>query len=133
MARSRKNKDDAWMPPRVYIGRSAYEYHPKVGGNIRLCDKTCSQANREKAFMSRVYRWAYERGYTKGNPTKGVKQFKEIARDRYIINEEYNALFSASCNVVQIAMELAYLCCARQNDILEMKKSQLMEKGKRGS
>jgi len=91
--------------------------------------KSRTQANREKAFMSRVYRWAYERGYAKGNPTKGVKQFKEIARDRYITNEEYNALFSISCHVVQVAMELAYLCCARQNDILEMKKSQLMEEG----
>lgn len=199
------------MPPRVYLGRSAYEYHPKGGGNIRLCDKTCTQAqvwtaweallndrpddslfaglverffqsgdffelasetqkdyrkysqkilavfgqmppdnikpehvrkyldkrgvksrtqaNREKAFMSRVYRWAYERGYSKGNPTKGVKQFKETARDRYITNEEYNALFSVSCSVVRVAMELAYLCCARQNDVLEMKKSQLMAEG----
>lgn len=44
MPRARKNKDDAWMPPRVYLGRSAYEYHPKGGGNIRLCDKTCTQA-----------------------------------------------------------------------------------------
>lgn len=211
MARARKNKEAAWMPPRVYLGRSAYEFHPKGGGNIRLCDKSCTQAqvwtawealindrpddslfaglverffksgdffelagetqkdyrkysqkilavfgqmppdsikpehvrkyldkrgvksrtqaNREKAFMSRVYRWAYERGYAKGNPTKGVKQFKETARDRYITNEEYNALFSVSSDVVRVAMELAYLCCARQNDVLEMKKSQLMNEG----
>jgi len=211
MPRARKNKDDAWMPPRVYLGRSAYEYHPKGGGNIRLCDKTCTQAqvwtawealindrpdestlsgliekffqsgdffelaaetqkdyrkyskkiidvfgqmppdsikpehvrkyldkrgvksrtqaNREKAFMSRVYRWAYERGYAKGNPTKGVKQFKETGRDRYITHEEYNALYSVSPDVVRVAMELAYLCCARQNDVLEMKKSQLMAEG----
>lgn len=211
MPRTRKNKDDAWMPPRVYLGRSAYEYHPKGGGNIRLCDKTCTQAqvwtawetlindrpddsvlaglvekffksgdffelaaetqkdyrkysrkvldvfgkmppdsikpehvrkyldmrgvksrtqaNREKAFMSRVYRWAYERGYAKGNPTKGVKQFKETGRDRYITHEEYNALYSAAPDVVRVAMELAYLCCARQNDVLEMKKSQLIAEG----
>ncbi|KAA5637656.1 integrase, partial [Pseudomonas aeruginosa] len=44
MPRPRQNKDDAWMPPRVYLGRSAYEYHPKGGGNIRLCDKTSTQA-----------------------------------------------------------------------------------------
>lgn len=199
------------MPPRVYLGRSAYEYHPKGGGNIRLCDKSCTQAqvwtawealindrpddsvfaglvdkffksgdffelaaetqkdyrkysrkvldvfgkmppdsvkpehvrkyldirgvksrtqaNREKAFMSRVYRWAYERGYAKGNPTKGVKQFKEIGRDRYITHEEYNALYSVAPDVVRVAMELAYLCCARQNDVLEMKKSQLIAEG----
>ena len=159
MPRARKNKDDAWMPPRVYLGRSAYEYHPKGGGNIRLCDKSCTQAqvwavwetlindrpddsaftglvdrffksgdffelaaetqkdyrkysrkvldvfgkmppdsvkpehvrkyldmrgvksrtqaNREKAFMSRVYRWAYERGYVKGNRSAERRVGKE--------------------------------------------------------
>lgn len=211
MPKARKNKEDAWMPPRVYLGRSAYEYHPKGGGNIRLCDKTCTQAqvwtaweallndrpddslfaglverffkssdffelavetqkdyrkysqkilavfgqmpsdaikpehvrrymdkrglksrtqaNREKAFMSRVYRWAYERGLVKGNPTKGVRQYKEVGRDRYITHEEYQALYSVAPDVVKIAMELAYLCCARQNDVLEMKKSKLLREG----
>ncbi|VTP13181.1 Phage integrase family protein [Phytobacter ursingii] len=211
MPRARKNKEDCWMPPRVYLGKSAYEFHPKGGGNIRLCDKTCTQAqvwtawealindrpddslfaglverffksgdffelaletqkdyrkysqkllavfgkmppdsikpehvrkyldkrgvksrtqaNREKAFMSRVYRWGYERGYVKGNPTKGVKQFKETSRDRYIVDDEYNALYSVAPDVVKVAMELAYLCCARQNDVLTMGKNQLMADG----
>ncbi|XEH57637.1 tyrosine-type recombinase/integrase [Edwardsiella tarda] len=211
MTRARKNKDDAWMPPRVYMGRSAYEFHPKNGGNIRLCDHTATQAqvwaawealinerpdvttltglverffkspdffelaletqkdyrkysqkilsvfgkmpsdairpehvrrymdkrglkshtqaNREKAFMSRVYRWAYERGYVKGNPTKGVRQFKEPGRDRYITHQEYQALYSVAPDVVRVAMELAYLCCARQNDILNMMKSQFLPEG----
>jgi integrase len=211
MGRKRKNKASAWMPPRVYMGKSAYEYHPKDGGNIRLCDRTCSQsevwaawekllketpksnileslikkffnspdfydlaketqkdylkyskpviavfgqldpdnvkpehirkymdkrglkskvqANREKAFISRVYRWGYERGMVKSNPSKGVKQFKEKGRDRYITDVEYNFLYSVSCPVVRIAMELAYLCCARQSDILELKKNQIMDDG----
>jgi len=41
--------------------------------------KSRVQANREKAFFSRAYRWAYERGKVKSNPCKGVKQFKESA------------------------------------------------------
>lgn len=211
MPRQRKNKNDAWMPPRVYLGRSAYEYHPKGGGNIRLCDKTSTQAqvwtawdallnnqhdnslltglierffksgdffelasetqkdyrkyskkiievfgkmppdtikpehirrymdkrgvksrtqaNREKAFMSRVYRWGYERGFVKNNPTKGVRQYKEVSRDRYITTEEYQSLYSVAPDMVKVAMELAYLCCARQNDVLEMKKSQFVDEG----
>ncbi|MBK0032712.1 tyrosine-type recombinase/integrase [Erwinia sp. S43] len=211
MARPRANKADLWMPPRTYRGRSAYEFHPKNGGAIRLCGfdstqaevwsayealindrknedffegltesfftsadffelsfetqkdyrkysvkvlsvfgkmppdaikpehirkymdkrglKSRTQANREKAFISRVFRWGYERGMVKGNPTKGVKQFKEVARDRYITNAEYSALYSVSPPVVQVAMELAYLCCARQADVLEMKKGQLIEEG----
>ncbi|HCP3773536.1 TPA: integrase, partial [Escherichia coli] len=43
-----------------------------------------TQANREKSFMSRVFRWGYERGYVQRNPCQGVKQFKEKARERYI-------------------------------------------------
>lgn len=211
MARVRVNKEDQWMPPRTYRGRSAYEFKPKNGGTIRLCDitstpsqvwsayealindrtdentfaglvenffksadffelgketqkdyrkyslkvisvfgkmppnsikpehvrkyldkrgvKSRTQANREKAFMSRVFRWGFERGKVKGNPCKGVKQFKEVARDRYITNAEYAALYTVSPPVVQVAMELAYLCCARQADVLEMKKSHLVEEG----
>jgi integrase len=91
--------------------------------------KSRTQANREKAFMSRVFRWGYERGKVKMNPCKGVKQFREHARTRYITNSEYAALYSIASPLVQIAMELAYLCCARQGDILELRKSHLMEEG----
>ena len=211
MARTRKSKEDNWMPPRVYRGKSAYEFHPKNGGAMRLCNldspqskvwatyealinetpdiktykslaerffkspdffelaaetqkdyrkysvkvlsvfgdmpsdaikpehvrkymdkrglKSRTQANREKAFMSRVFRWGYERGLVKHNPTKGVKQFKEQARDRYVTDSEYSRLHSVAPEVVKIAMELAYLCCARQADILELKKSQIIDEG----
>ncbi|WP_099109886.1 tyrosine-type recombinase/integrase [Xenorhabdus sp. KJ12.1] len=88
-----------------------------------------TQANREKTFFSRVYKWGYERGMVKGNPCKGVKQYKEKARERYITDAEYAALYSVSPTVVKVAMELAYLCCARQADVLTLTHSQLMEKG----
>lgn len=91
--------------------------------------KSRTQANREKTFMSRVFRWGYERGFVKGNPCKGVKQYKEIARQRYVTDNEYNALYSVSPMIIQIAMELAYLCCARQGDVLSLRKDQLMEAG----
>lgn len=211
MSGKRKNPADNWMPPRVFRGRSAYEFKHPNGRTIRLCalnvDKSvvwshyeqyvndekhifnyeslinqflCSadfielskdtqndyqkyskkvipvfgkmnpdnikpehirkymdkrglksrtQANREKSFMSRVFRWGYERGLVKNNPCKGVKQYKEIARDRYVTDTEYHALYSISPLIVQIAMELAYLCCARQGDILALRKDQLMEAG----
>ena len=91
--------------------------------------KSRVQANREKAFMSRVFRWAYERGKVKLNPCQGVKQFKEQARTRYITDLEYQKLYDVATLPVKIAMEIAYLCCARQGDILELKKSQLTEQG----
>jgi len=91
--------------------------------------KSRVQANREKAFISRVFRWAYERGKVKMNPCQGVKQFKEKARTRYVTDREYEALLSVAHIPVKVAMELAYLCCARQGDILDLKKSQILREG----
>ncbi|MGJ0638226.1 tyrosine-type recombinase/integrase [Xenorhabdus bovienii] len=91
--------------------------------------KSKTQANREKNFLSRVFGWGYERGLVRGNPCKGVRQFKEKARDRYITDDEYNALYSISPTIVQIAMELAYLCLARQADVLALTFAQVQEAG----
>ena len=87
------------------------------------------QAKREKAFMSRVYGWAYERGMVKGNPCKGVRQFKEEERERYVTDQEYNALYEISPVVVKVAMEIAYLCLARQGDVLAVQKAHLLPEG----
>ncbi|OTA14640.1 integrase [Xenorhabdus vietnamensis] len=91
--------------------------------------KAKTQPNREKNFLSRVYGWGYERGIVRSNPCKGVRQFKEIPRDRYITDDEYNAIYSVAPPVVQVAMELAYLCCARQADVLALTYAQVREDG----
>ena len=44
MVGARKDKADAWMPPRVYKGKSAFEWHPKGGGCVRLCSLETSRA-----------------------------------------------------------------------------------------
>lgn len=88
-----------------------------------------TQANREKSFMSRVFRWGYERGYVKSNPCQGVKQFKEVARERYITDEEYQAVYDVAPDIVRAVMEIAYLCVARQRDVLSLKEDQLRDAG----
>lgn len=87
------------------------------------------QANREKAFLSRVFRWAYERGMVKVNPCTGVRQFTETPRDRYITDAEYNALYAVADSLTRAAMELSYLCVARQGDVLALRRDQLMDEG----
>ncbi|MDA5495411.1 tyrosine-type recombinase/integrase [Yersinia intermedia] len=111
------------MPPDNIKPEHIRKYMDKRGAKSRV------QANREKSFMSRVFRWGYERGKVKLNPCQGIKQFKEKARTRYITDEEYAALYDVAPSVVKVAMELAYLCCTRQADILDMKKGQLLENG----
>lgn len=207
----RKNEADKWMPPRVYKGRSAYEYHPPGGGNIRLCALTASKAdvwveyekhfkadtkqgtvaflitgytsdknfialapqtqkdyldckekindvfgkmravdvqpkhvrqymdlrgqesesraNRERTFLMNVMSWGYERGHVTINPCKGVKPFKLKPRDRYVTDKEYQAIYDIASPNVQAAMEIAYLCAARQGDILKLTKADIQDEG----
>lgn len=91
--------------------------------------KSKTQANREKAFFSRVFRWAYERGRVDRNPCKGVKQFKEQARDRYVTDEEYNAVYRHANDAVKVAMEISYLCAARKGDVLALRLHDIREGG----
>lgn len=111
------------MPPDKIRPEHVRKYMDKRGVKSRV------QANREKTFMSRVFRWGYERGKVKTNPCKGVKKFKEEARTTYIFDEQYDALYSVAPTLVKVAMELSYLCVARQADVLSMKKMQLLETG----
>lgn len=94
-----------------------------------LGQKSPVQANRHKAFLSRVFRWAFERGKVKQNPCQGVRQFKEKVRDRYIEDYEYEAVYTHACPVVKAAMEISYLCMARKSDVVKLHKSQLLEDG----
>lgn len=87
------------------------------------------QANREKAFFSRAYKWGYERGRVKGNPCKGIKQFTERARDKYITDAEYDMVYKYASPVIRVAMELSYLCAARKSDVLTMRWSQILDDG----
>jgi integrase len=50
-------------------------------------------------------------------------------RVRVITDAEYQALYYCAPDIVKIAIELAYLSCARQADVLSMKKSQIVEEG----
>lgn len=56
MSSRRRNPNDAWMPSRVYRGRSAYEYHPKSGGNIRLAPLTAERWEVLKAHAEIIER-----------------------------------------------------------------------------
>lgn len=88
-----------------------------------------TQANREKAFMSRVFRWAFERGKAASNPCKGVRQFTEKQRDRYVTDKEYDAVYEHATDPVRVAMEISYLCAARQGDVLNLTFADVLDEG----
>jgi len=91
--------------------------------------KTKVTANREHSFMSKVFSWGYERGKLTINPCKGVRKFTETARDRYITDEEYMAVFTSADPICKAVMELSYCCAARVSDVLAMESHQLLDEG----
>ena len=88
-----------------------------------------NQANHHHSFLSAAFSWGYERGKVSANPCKGVKKFKIEARDRYIEDHEYKALYDHASIAVQVAMEISYLCAARQGDVLALTRDQILPEG----
>ncbi|EAN2380941.1 tyrosine-type recombinase/integrase [Salmonella enterica] len=88
-----------------------------------------TQANHEMSSMSRAFRWGYERGMVKRNPCHGISRFKSEARDKYITDKEYEAIYNNADDVVRVAMEIAYLCAARLSDVLGMQWRQVTKEG----
>lgn len=86
-------------------------------------------ANRELSFMSRMFGWAYEHGETPVNPCRGVRKNRETPRDRYITDEEYQAVYNEAGTFIKAAMEISYCCAARIGDILNLQYAQLLEEG----
>lgn len=64
-------------------------------------------------------------------PSANLRQYLHlfVAASQYGHLSNYAALYCVAKDIVKVAMELAYLCCARQGDILEMKKGQLIDRG----
>jgi integrase len=210
MPRKRARKQDHWLPPRVYRGRSAFEWHPKTGGAVRLCKldasesdvwlayrvalgeiniKSCqwladlyfasaefkglatrtrtdykaywkrlgktfgkvlavsvkpehvrkymdlrgaesiAMANKEKKLLSIIMRYGYERGHIKDNPCDSVKNFKEVPRDKYITDEEYQAFYEHAEPILQVIMDLSYICAARGQDVRKITLSDIQKDG----
>lgn len=87
------------------------------------------QANREHSFMSKVFSWAYERGKVSINPCLKVRKFTEKSRERYITTEEYEAVLAEAPVLLVAAMEISYCCAARQGDVLNLERGQLLKDG----
>lgn len=85
--------------------------------------------NREKAYMSLVFSWGLARDYVKTNPAKGVKRNKEKARDRYVTDAEYQAVYADAPDHVRIVMEIAAMCRARLVEVLMLTRDSILEEG----
>jgi len=107
---------------RGYLDRRAEMGAPKSG-------------NRERAFISAAYSWAYNRDkLPKGmiNPCVGVTRNKEKSRDLYIKDAWYDLVYElagARAWYIRPFMEMAYLCRMRRIEIRQSAESDILPVG----
>lgn len=88
-----------------------------------------STANRHKACLQKICSWAYQYGKLKQNPCVGVSKLHEKARDKYISDQEYDAVLKFAHPACQAAMEISYLCMARIGDVISLTEKDILEEG----
>jgi integrase len=78
------------------------------------------RANREIALFSHLFNWARERGYTDApNPAYGVSRNVERAREVYVEDEAFAAVYAKAPQELRDAMDLAYYTGQRVSDVLK--------------
>lgn len=86
------------------------------------------RANREKALFSTIFNHARSWGYTDiTNPCTGIKGHKEKARDRYVSDDEYAAVWAFAHPTVQDAMDLALCTGQRPADVLKIQVTDIVD------
>lgn len=87
-----------------------------------------ARANREKALLSHLFNKAREWGYTDAtNPCQGVKGFTESGRDRYVTDDEFQAVRRKADPTLQDAMDVALLTGQRPADVLKIQRADVRD------
>lgn len=77
-------------------------------------------ANRHIAILKAAWSWAEERFEVPENACRGVKMNVEKPRDRYISDEEFQAIYDLAPEPIKQMMQLSYLLRARLSEVLAL-------------
>lgn len=88
-----------------------------------------TQADRIIALLSHVYKQAIRWGHCDTNPCSGVERNNAGKRDVYVTHEQFWSAWRDAGEMMQLAMELAYVTGQRQGDILGLKWSDCRDDG----
>jgi len=111
-----------WFPHEV-LPETLREYmdNRKVLKGPREGEIAHKRANLELITFRNAWGYCAERGKVKGpNPAADIKLYEYISRDRYVDDSEYEKVLAVAPPPVKVAMQLAYLCGARQRDVLDL-------------
>lgn len=109
------------------------------GALTKYCDRRAAEsapiaANREVALISVAWNWAISRDYTAvPNPCSHCVRNPENARDHYVTDHEYDIwlrhLIDEGRPHIFAVSEILYLCRMRKVEVLEARKTQVLEDG----
>ncbi len=87
-------------------------------------ETSASRANKELAYIKRVFSWAYEYEKTTINPADGVKKLTIKARQHYAKDKDYEFMLHIAKQTAYwyapLCMELAYRCRMRLSEVLDL-------------
>jgi integrase len=87
-------------------------------------------ANHEFSALSAMWSWAMEYGYIQlPNPCSSVRMFPTPPRTRLVKEPEYKSVYDIAPDHIKVAMELAYLCRMRRNEVLDVRVKDMEEDG----
>ncbi len=86
------------------------------------------RANREKSCLSACFTWLIRSGDAKANPCVGVRRNKETPRERYIEDEELDALRRVASVQVRFLVDLIYCTLQRPEDIIRWTPANIIRK-----
>lgn len=86
-------------------------------------------ARQEVTLLHHVFKKAIRWGAASTNPVSGVEKPKSAPRDRYVTDEEFDAVHALASPQLKVAMGLALLTGLRRGDLLSLTRGDLTDDG----
>ncbi len=87
------------------------------------------QANRLRALLSNVFAHAVGWGLAEANPCRDVRGISVRRRDRYVSDEEFNAVQARANVTVACLMDFLYFTAQRISDVLALPRAAVTDEG----
>jgi len=87
------------------------------------------QANRERTCLYEAFKLAVRAGRLRENPVRFLEPFREKPRDRYVTDDDFNAVYAHASPIVRAGMLLAAVTGLRQGDLLKIRRSDFSDAG----
>jgi integrase len=91
--------------------------------------KTPNMANRCLSVLRLVFAFATENQIVSSNPAIGVRRHKEAKRDRLLSKPEFDAIREAAGPRLKVIMDLLVRTGQRVNDVLRIRRADLLDEG----